>query len=203
MARARKSDSLSVEEMAIRISTLWESAEQWMRNAGASWYVDAHTWAERTADETGHTVEQVAAVIAAYSPRTRWIDNLLDADNLLRGKDKRNGVMAENHKRALRILASDNPVYALRGTNPEKLTAPKIWSFAQNILGNGNAVTVDIWAARAALGDVTTEQAEQTLSWAGAYERISDAYRKAAANAGVAPSTMQAAVWIAIRGKAD
>lgn len=193
-ARARKSDNLSVDEMAARLLNYWHNAKEWMREAGASWYLSAQEWAEGQARETGVSVVLVAGVIAAYSPQTRWIDNLIDADNHIRGKALRTGVMGSNVKRATNVMAMGLPGLG---------KGPKTAAFARNILGDTDAVTVDVWAARAAFGTMDKQLASQMLGWVGAYDMVADAYRKAAAEAGVSASTMQAAVWIAIRGKAD
>lgn len=193
-ARVRKSDSLSVDSMAAQILQYWHAAEEWMRVAGGTWYAAANTFATATATATGHDVVTVAGVIAAYSPQTRWVDNLADAMNHLNGSATRSGVMGSNVKRAHNVVAG-----GLAGLGK----GPKTAAFARNILGDTDAVTVDVWAARAAFGTMDKALASTMLGWVGAYDLVAMAYRKAAAEAGVTPSHMQAAVWISIRGKAD
>jgi hypothetical protein len=141
--RARKSDNLSVDTMAARLLDYWHGAEMWMREAGATWYTDAQAWAQERSAELSIDVVFIASVIAAFSPQTRWTDNLLDADNLLRGNAPRKGVMSSNLNRAIAAR-----VRGLSGLG----NGPKVQAFARNILGDTNAVTVDVWAARAAFG---------------------------------------------------
>jgi len=67
-------------------------------------------------------------------------------------------------------------------------------AFYAAIMGDENAVTVDVWAARAAEGernDVAPKGARIVA--------IIDAYRTAAAILGVSPRECQAAVWVYTR----
>jgi hypothetical protein len=73
-------------------------------------------------------------------------------------------------------------------------------AFARNIAGDWNEVTIDMWAFRAACGDLAIEK---YLARKGAYETVAEAYRIAAKKFGIAPAQMQAIVWVAIRGRAD
>lgn len=206
--RVRQSDSLDSDVMAARLINLYYDADDKTRRQGAEWYPSAGDVVVAWSIRYGVTVEAVAAVIAATSPQTRWQDNLRDAEYVLSGKDRRPGVMSENLARARRVLAADDPVDELRhGSKSGKLGGPKMHAFALNILGDTHAVTVDVWATRAALGltwRVTedSDRAARVLGWVGAYDRIADAYRKAAAAVGIAAPEFQATVWIAVRGKA-
>lgn len=209
MARKLLSDSLNVSDMATRIVSLYKNADEWMVNEGRHWYPTVGDNAYVLAHETGFTVETVAAVIAAFSPQTRWVDNMNDAANLLHGRPNRLGVMGTNYDRAYRVLNSLDPVDALRwGSKTGKPGGPKMFAFANNILGSNAEVTIDVWAIRAATGLVwrngdDTDQAAKVINWTGAYDKIANAYRLAAKWLGVAVTAVQATVWIAVRGKAD
>ncbi len=58
-------------------------------------------------------------------------------------------------------------------------------------------MTVDVWALRVALGAHVVD--EKIITRKGGYALVADAYRTAAAEAGVTPATMQAATWIVAR----
>ncbi|WP_164911543.1 DUF7178 family protein [Mycobacteroides franklinii] len=194
MSKNRKSDSLSVDEMADRLYSLWQSAAPWQHDAGTRWYDSARQWVIEAAERHNVSNEVVAGVIAAYSPQTRWVDNLRDAEYHLAGSPLRSGVMGSNVRRAAAVIEQ-----GLDGLG----NGPKVKAFARNILGDTDAVTVDVWAARAAFGTMDKAIAAQMIAWVGAYDKVADAYRKAAAHAGVPASVMQATVWVAIRGKAE
>lgn len=196
-------DVLDVDAMVRNILQWWQDASPEQRAAGETWYADAWVFTAELAAETGHAIETVAAVVAALSPRTSWRFNKIDAQDVLRGRRPRTGVLGDNLRRAQRVLLADDPVDELtRGCKSGKPGGPKIHAFAWNILGDQDRVTVDTWAARAAIG-VDGDTAGHILKWVGAYELVSLAYRKAAAAAGVTPAVMQATVWTVIRGRSE
>lgn len=100
MTKPRKLDTLDFDAMVNSILNWHALATDAQLASGVSWYPDALQWATALADRTGYTVVQVAAVMAAFSPQTRWADNLRDAENLLRDLPKRSGVMGDNMIRA-------------------------------------------------------------------------------------------------------
>jgi hypothetical protein len=76
------------------------------------------------------------------------------------------------------------------------LRADKTNAFARAIAGDDNAVVVDVWMTRAAGLDRDAPTAVQ-------YREISSAVRSLAREWGVSPRTMQALVWIMVRGRAN
>jgi hypothetical protein len=157
--------------------------------AGARWYADGEAFIERLAAQHGLTRETVGAVVSHLSPRTPWARNVEGAVNLL-ATGSAPGCMGENVKRARKALASDDPIGTLNG--------PKTRRFALNLLGDREAVTVDVWAARVALGD-RADDYELILDRVGAYDAIEHAYRVAARRLGLDPVTVQATTWIVAR----
>jgi hypothetical protein len=109
--------------------------------------------------------------------------------------------MGASLKNAQRALDSDEPLSTLNGN--------KVKAFAANLLGDEDSVTVDVWAVRVAfgaskefkstVGDSEPVRPENLLAKAGVYAAIADAYREAARQLGVAPSTVQAVTWVVIR----
>jgi hypothetical protein len=157
-----------------------EQGTQWYDNARA----EAHTLA------TAHNTDTptVAAMIAALSPRITWDETLKAAKELLRHKSRAKGIAGfrMNHTKALRILAGESPNDVLGGK--------KVTNFFRNILGDGDAITVDTWAARAA-GET------RPLDRHNRYERIANAYRSVAREIGLEPRQFQAVIWLVIRNR--
>lgn len=184
--------------MTRRLLACWGDATAEDLASGIAWYSRAETAAAAMASGPV-TTRQAAGVIAALSPRNRWNVNLAQAAK----------VISHAVSGALDIPAvstGDNRVKAWNialGADPSApgvlgVDAPKVRAFFANITGNHDAVTVDVWAARAAEG--CSIKAAPT---GGRYNAIADAYRAAADAAGVTPREMQAAVWVHVRGSAD
>jgi hypothetical protein len=157
--------------------------------AGKTWYAEARQLAEDLSLQHGSlTVEQAGVMIAQLSPRLRWDKNKAAAIELCAGRTP-SGVIGRSIDKASQAMREADPWVTFG-------KAPKTRSFAANILGNEHAVTVDVWAARAA------GFTEAELSRAGVYEAIAHAYRLAAKRAGITPAQMQAIVWTVVRGSA-
>ena len=88
------------------------------------------------------------------------------------------------------------PRQAVRGSRGplEAIRGEKVTSFWANLIGSRTAVTVDVWAQRAALGYYHRHQPKR-----GRYERLVAIYRAAAEAAGETPREFQSIVWNAIR----
>ena len=149
------------------------------------WYDDA--WAELQ-KLFGEDAALVANLIAATSPRTPvamnvkegievylahkggYLEEVWDAAGTFAGP-------AHKVKQALtsRVLAGG------------RINTPKAGSFAENIMGNPNAVTIDSWMARIFYGrdNVTPEQSRFLQEWV----------RQLAYDNNIQPRQMQAALW--------
>ncbi len=176
---------------------VYAAASDDQRAYGASWYEDALEAATRLA--AGRcTVAHAAGVIAALSPRNAWGDNLADASTLLdwfyADPDEpfeplwavrwRMSAFTACIEKAVDVLNSVDPLSVLRG--------PKERAFYANIMGDADAVTVDVWATRAATRGAMDEPR-------GHYADIAAAYRRAARRADTTPQDLQAAVWLVLR----
>jgi hypothetical protein len=159
--------------------------------AGMSWYRHADDIARELAEEYDVSEEIAAYVIAATSPRTFWSFNVKHARAILAYEDAPSGAMGTNDARGRAVRD-----YGIGHIG----NGPKVNAFARNIAGDWNEVTIDMWAFRAACGDLAIEK---YLARKGAYETVAEAYRIAAKRFGIAPAQMQAIVWVAIRGRAD
>lgn len=176
-----------------RIARVWGRATASDVESGARWYADGEMFVNDLARQTGHTRETVAAVVAHLSPRTRWSRNLYGATMLLT-TDSAPTCLTANVRRARVALASSAPLGTLNG--------PKTRRFAANLLGDRDAVTVDVWAARVALGE--RDDTDNVMSRVGIYDALENSYRLAARRFGVDPTTVQATTWIVARnGRAN
>lgn len=194
-----------------RIRAAWEAASDADRSAGRAWYARAESAAAdmAAAAPAGIGPWRAAAVLAALSPRTQWVQNVtgarlaceaagrMAADPLFSEPDDIAAAvtaaaapyaLGESVRKAARILTGEHPAAVLGG--------PKVRAFFANITGDHDAVTIDVWAARVAFGGYAPVPAGRL------YDRLADAYRAVAAEVGESPRDVQAATWIAIRGAA-
>lgn len=176
---------VTLETVVRRIVRTFDEATPHMIEQGSTWYDEAGQIATDLAAESEWTREQCAAVIAHLSPRTPWARNVMGATDLCLSGEKSVGIIGRNYEAALASLEFDDPVDSFGG--------PKTRRFYLNILGDREAVTVDVWACRVAGID------ETLLGRVGVYDAVEHAYRLAARRRGVDPSTMQATTWIVAR----
>lgn len=158
---------------------------------GMVWYGTAHNIVYVLSEVSQYTVDQVAAGMAQLSPRLRWHQNIEAIERLVITGETPRYVMSGPASRAGKALAAAEPLDTF-GKH-----AKKTRSFARNITGDENAVTVDVWIARLVHVD------ERQLKLAGVYEAIAHCFRLAAKRIGnITPAQLQAVVWIVVRGSA-
>lgn len=152
--------------------------------AALAWYDDARSLANDMADMGNVSFDQACCIIAAYSIRRDWKTNERFSREFAAGG--RPKVMRSIDKIIDNIMEYDDPFTALNGD--------KTNSFAKNIAGDMEAVTLDVWMIRAA-GLDPTKSLNKTQ-----YKDISHILKTEAAMAGYLPAVFQALVWIVIRG---
>ena len=155
--------------------------------AAQRWYDEAGAFAEslrRIRPEWN--MEVSASVVSAFSPRVTWAHNKAKALQYSQGQAPKG---LRSH-----VAAADRCVVdGFKG-----LRGPKTNAFARAIAGDRDAVVVDVWMCRAAgLGKDAPNATE--------YRAIADAIRSIAGTPTVcmAPATLQALLWIIVRGKAE
>lgn len=156
-------------------------------HAAEAWYTEAGEFARRLCFiRPEWNMEISCSVVSAFSPRVTWAHNKSKAYQYAQGitpKGLRSHVVAAD--RCCRMGFD-----GLRG--------PKTNAFARAIAGDSSAVVVDVWMCRAAgLGKDAPNATE--------YRAIADAIRSIARTPAVcmAPATLQALLWIIVRGKAE
>lgn len=175
--------------MTKRVLRVYDRATDTERLAGTQWYLQAFSFVRAASRvHSDAPTENLAVALAHLSPRVHWSRNKRMLLDILETGDTvglRGAI-----DRAKDALVSDNPLGTLNG--------PKTSAFARNILGDTQAVTVDVHAAYIALGEYPS------IALKGkAYDDIASAYRNAAKLRGVEPSVMQAVTWCVHRGRAN
>lgn len=187
----------SMAETVARILATWHRATDADRESGARWYrEDSETVLGALVAAGAPTREHASAVVAHLSPRTTWARNVAGALALVSEGEtgaRALGCMSASVARAVSALSAADAEGAMA-----TLKGPKTSRFARNLLGDSEAVTVDVWAARVAMG-ACVEDPEKVLGRTGVYDACEAAYREAAHRMGVDPTTMQATTWIVAR----
>lgn len=199
--------------MTRRITAQFRRATAADLAAGLGWYAQARRVSADIARAHGVSVACAAGVVAAKSPRCRWDTNVVLAERIVAAAVRgdaacpRSG-LTDTSATAWRIAQGEAPLSALGTVSAtgRVISGHKVRSFYLNIMGDTDAVTVDMWAYAVATGDWQTHAqtgqripGEATMS-AGDYVRIAEAYRRAARILGVTPRECQAACWVAARG---
>lgn len=153
---------------------------------GLEWYLRGNLILRDIQEETGLSLEMIAAICAHLSPRISWTANIKGTWCMALDLPILSGIMARSWDMALIARRSSDPLSTLNG--------PKVSAFAGNLLlMDMNRVTVDVWALRAAgVGELDIKRK-------GAYEQVEAAYQEVADKLGIAPARLQAIVWIIVK----
>lgn len=157
-------------------------------DSGMHWYESGESFVTDLALRSGHTREQIACAVAHLSPRQSWVRNKAMTTELVTTGTTRG--LGACIRRAETALVSSDPLATVRG--------PKTNSFARNLLGLYDSVTVDVWAYRAACPTGNVENMGPRE-----YREIAQAYIDTAKFFGVSPAQFQAIVWVTVRGNAE
>jgi hypothetical protein len=176
-----------------RLLAHWnDTARTGRRARGRAWYPAARAWAETLAHETGHTLEQVVAVLAITSPGAQLRTNLAWTESILRGECETAGRFPNANRPKIANVLSD-PANAA-----EYVTGPKVGPFHHAILGDTSALVLDRWAIFAATGE-RGDQAVGKVADTKRRDAVDTAYRNIARRVGLSVRDFQAAIWIHVR----
>lgn len=193
--------TLPVVTMSANIVRAYETARREMDpvafEAARKWYRTANAYVRDFAARTGVPFATAVRLCAYFSANASWSTNVRTLETftatLQSGGDVYTTSMYATRNmraKALRILAgSMEPLTAG--------TARKVSNFATNIGDPSNqvAVTIDRHAARIATNDATV-----SVPNGGAYDKVAEAYRHAAAVLGLLPCEVQAITWTHLVG---
>lgn len=136
---------------------------------------------------------RAAVVMAHLSPQCPWKLNVKATRRRPAVDGQREpGILHACYARALDSLDADNPLDTFG------VRANKTRSFALNIIGDEDAVTVDTWIARVC----GIEDEVLVFQRPKLYREVSDSYRQVARGEEYSPRELQAITWIAARGRA-
>ena len=155
---------------------------------GFHWYDDGRAFCRDLALEFEAPLEVVANVVAALSPRNRWEQNKADARAFVQAYRWYEEVPPSA------CTFRSNRDAAWRALDGAPISGRKVTSFAANLAGDNDAVTVDTWAVRAATNGALSLVPNDTV-----YHEVARAYRAVAAEVGLTPCQVQAIVWVTVR----
>lgn len=182
----------TLQPSADNIVRVFEDATAEQRDAGMSWYHDAHGAA---ASLDPDNPRRAAGVIAALSPQMWWARNLEMAARAY-ADGEASGTLGRSVAQANAILAGADPLDVLRG--------PKVRAFFALIADpdDPDNVVIDRHAVDIAVGrrqSVRERDHAFPLARRNRYVRFADAYRAAARLLGVTAAQVQAVTWVAWR----
>lgn len=204
-------------DMRDSIRANYNAADPAMLADGLAWYDSASDLIRADAAAYGVPYSTAAAVYAACSINASWAANVTIARRWLQyatGGQRPSG-LATVATRCDAAIAERVDTFedafrvVLQGADSR---GSKVASFCANFHGQTDFVTVDRWAM------VGAGQATATVNAKGKrtpcdthgkapkgpkYDRVADAYRTVAAELGITPRELQAAVWVAVRGSAN
>jgi hypothetical protein len=168
-----------------RFRSLLSTATLFDHASADAWYVEAGDFARRLCFiRPDWSMEISCSVVSAFSPRVTWAHNKRKAHEYAQGITPKG---LRSH-----VEAADRCVRE----GFDGLRGPKTNAFARAIAGDRDAVVVDVWMCRAAgLGKDAPNKTE--------YRIIANAVREVASAYNMDAATMQALLWIIIRGKAE
>lgn len=169
-----------------RLLALYADTSDELRAEGRQWYPTAGATVAALAGDN-LPVSTTAAIVAALSPRERWRRNVSLAAQAMQRMPL--GCLGRSARNAEAIRDGADPADVLKG--------PKTYAFWRNLCGDGDAVTVDVWATRAALGRSDID------SPGSRYTRLANVYRRAAERVAERPCDFQAIIWLAVRPAAE
>ena len=178
----------SHEEMVEAILLTYDRATVGQRLDGDAWYPLAGRVVTEIADLFGVDSHRVAHALAALSPRNPWRWNVTDCyvytSSAANGGEMPTATTYTANQRAawLALIADGSPWVT---------AARKVSSFVAAIMGDTDAIVVDVWAMRAATNGVLSEPGTDRR-----YRDVAYAYKDAAQVLGVTPCTAQAVTWL-------
>lgn len=145
---------------------------------GLGWYTRAEVAVRALASATGRAPDDVAAALAICSPRVHVVQSVRLARHWLD--------TGEPHPGTLPNTCAALAWYQASG----EIRGPKTGAFARALLGDLDAVVIDVWILRA------LAVPEDHSPRGAAYDRLAARVRRLARRVGHSPRDTQAALWV-------
>jgi hypothetical protein len=158
---------------------------------GRAWYREANAIALNHVVEYGVTLEQASGILAAFSPRMAWGQNVMMAERLLsRNGTLDGGCLKRSIEQASRIYFGEDPLRVMQG--------PKTRAFYQAVLTAGQSETavIDVHAWSMLIGRRAEKAPNLTQ-----YRAADTCIRRAADIVGEGTHELQAVTWLAWRAR--
>lgn len=157
-----------------------KSTKYWIKRfeSHGNWYSEINDYIVKTYDDPA----LFANLLAATSPRKRVKDNWILANRIYR--EFRSG--KPYSRQGLMPCHTGNIERALSG---QPLSGNKVRSFADNLCGNFDSVTIDVWILRYFGYDENKAISDKM------YAKISGKIRRIANKSGHTPAAIQAILW--------
>jgi len=186
-----------IKKVRENLNTLFKEANKSDIKSGKNWYLNAHEICLKLQEDNKNvfTLEQIAGVIAALSPRNKWERNILDASNVLRAVRLKKSPEAvkvctfnKNKQKAFNIA---------KGIEQIKPTSKKTFAFVNNIARlDANFVTIDLWHLRACFGATIESGLTPKI-----YDKLQEITIEEAQKNQIDGFKFQAVIWEALRNK--
>lgn len=153
-----------------------------------TWYTDA---TKLIKELYGSNWRLFVDILASTSPRQSVKRNWRQSAALVAAFANRE----KNPSRFGNLLAKCMPAHLdniIRALQSKPLSGPKVSRFAENLKGNLNVVTIDVWVCKAY--GINQKALTDTL-----YNRLEKKIVSDAKKANIAPANLQAVIWYAIR----
>ena len=186
---------------------VWRSATPIQRQHGGNWYPQrANDLITDMMTASGGVLNraQCATIIAGYSAQMTWSQNIeaaMQAARYVTGDTDLRGHTLGVKTTLFAIANPEHPTDVLPFW-PDG-TPRKTWSFAQAMLGNTDAVTIDVWMRRVFEQKKNDEALDVTQVSQRETRVMSAAVRRIAEIVNWYPREVQATLWIVQRGAAD
>jgi len=187
-----------MDKLVENILSVYGQATRKEHNDGLLWYKRAKRQCNALAKEQGLPIRKVVGVVAATSPNLAWSRNVYTAKQVVQGYIQGVAVCdipncsayPANRSKGYRVLDCANR----SDTITKVLNGPKIKAFYDNILG-GDSVTIDGHARNIAYGQRLALKDKRLSIGKAEYNKLENAYRKAASILGIKASALQAITW--------
>ena len=171
-------------------------------NDGLTWYSEANKYARDLAARFNLSVQQIAGLIAVFSPQAGWVENKRYALTFLYNPNARIRSKVQTDKAKLILtLKIESDIYNAQSTRG---AAFKTKAFFKNILNPDidADVTIDRHAIASCIqhpDNVSALGDEYGQLTAKQYQFFQDCYIKAAKQVNILPHQLQAIVWVTYR----